>query len=80
MTDVRTHIVWICAGCDDCEPQDGSAPADYPCVDSPSLNGALVVEAEPVADLLELLLRRDSPAYIEVDARIEALLTALRPS
>lgn len=41
----KRHVVWVCAGCDDCEPVDGSEPTGLPCVDSPSMDGAGVVLA-----------------------------------
>lgn len=41
----RRHVVWVCAGCDDCEPTDGGEPTGLPCVDSPSMDGAEVVLA-----------------------------------
>lgn len=41
------HIVWICAGCDRCQPLDGSERQGYPCTDtSPSMDGAEVVRAD----------------------------------
>lgn len=37
---VKRYLVWLCAGCDNCDP----GPARMPC-DSPSANGAAVVLA-----------------------------------
>ena len=45
--NVERHIVWVCAGCDKCQPLNGSEPQRTPCTDtSPSMNGAEVVLAE----------------------------------
>lgn len=41
----RRHVVWVCAGCDDCEPMNGGEPTGLPCRDSPSMDGAEVVLA-----------------------------------
>lgn len=44
---VERHIVWVCCGCDACQPLDGSDRQSYPCTDtSPSMDGAEVVRAE----------------------------------
>lgn len=42
----KRYIVWLCEGCDECDPQDGSERRRGPCENSPSMNGAEVVLAE----------------------------------
>jgi hypothetical protein len=76
---IRKHVVWLCAGCDDCEPVDGSEPSRYPCDDLVSANGADVFECGPVLDLIEramprIDLERDgaSDLYHEVVALLRA--------
>lgn len=46
---VKRHIVWLCAGCDQCEPAGVEDKSSMPCTNSPSSNGGVVVE---VKDLL----------------------------
>jgi hypothetical protein len=58
---IRKHVVWLCAGCDDCEPRDGSEPSRYPCDNVASANGADVFECGPVLDLLEAHWRLVGP-------------------
>lgn len=43
--DVKRYIAWLCEGCDECDPPDGSERCQGPC-NGPSLNGAEVVRAE----------------------------------
>lgn len=43
--DAKRYIAWLCEGCDECNPPDGSERCQGPC-NSPSLNGAEVVRAE----------------------------------
>lgn len=41
---MKRYIVWVCQGCDWCEPPDGSPRMTGPCTDtSPSMSGAEVV-------------------------------------
>lgn len=42
LTRLPRHLVWVCAGCDDCAPPDGLPRSPTPC-DGPSQNGAWVV-------------------------------------
>ena len=53
--DTRRHVVWVCCGCDDCEPLDGSAPSRFPCRAPMSSDGAEVVRAEDYDRLREAL-------------------------
>lgn len=54
-TTVERHLVWVCAGCEACEPSDGHPCASYPC-DGPSQNGAWVVRLEDHEAQVERLL------------------------
>ncbi len=54
----RRYLAWLCEGCDECEPLDGSKP-QMPCSHSPSLNGAEVVHASFFDAAVELLRETD---------------------
>lgn len=55
LRDLTRHTVWVCAGCDECEPTPGvrrSLP--MPCTDkSPSMNGSNVVEWSDIRKLIQ---------------------------
>ena len=42
--DVERHLVWVCCGCEECDPTDGGPRSSTPC-DGPSMNGMEVVAA-----------------------------------
>lgn len=56
----RKRVVWLCAGCEDCEPSDGSAPSKVPCRDSPSADGAVVVLAEDYDTMARINSEREA--------------------
>lgn len=68
LTRLPRHFVWVCAGCDDCAPPDGSPRSPTPC-DGPSQNGAWVIE---VVDA-EAAVRDTRDATVK---EIEAWLTS----
>lgn len=42
----KRYLVWVCEGCDSCDPPDGSERSPFPCThESPSVNGMWVVQA-----------------------------------
>jgi hypothetical protein len=79
---VERHIVWVCAGCEECRPSDDSQRSSYPCENSPSMNGAEVVLAADYDRLagdftwanMHVLKARATQA----ESRIEDLEKALR--
>lgn len=52
------HFVWLCAGCDECEPEDGSEPR-LPC-DGHSKNGAWMVLAGDYDDMARINAHREA--------------------
>lgn len=68
--DPDRKLVWVCAGCEHCQPSDGQPTNDIPCTDSPSMDGAWVVEA----DLYDALLaERDRLRQSNIRLEAEAM-------
>lgn len=71
------YLVWVCAGCDTCEPLDGSERSRYPCSDSPSSDGAEVVLATE-HDALVDHLTADRDRWIRLFNRLEGAVAHWR--
>lgn len=52
----KRWIVWLCCGCEDCEPAGSEDKSSMPCSNSPSMNGGVVVLAKDYEDLAERLV------------------------
>lgn len=46
MIEPKRWIVWLCCGCEDCEPYGVEDKSSMPCRNSQSMNGGVVVLAE----------------------------------
>lgn len=88
---MKRYIVWVCQGCDACEPPDGSPRMTGPCTDtSPSMDGAEVVIVAELREQLERLriqptevVRRyeqEASIYNQAIADVMAALDAGEPS
>lgn len=53
-TTTPRYLVWVCLGCDECDPPDGSQRSAMPC-DGPSRDGMEVVNANDYDRLREAL-------------------------
>lgn len=68
--DPERKLVWWCAGCEHCEPDNGLPVSDVPCTDSPSMDGAWAVKAD-VYDAV--VAERDRLRGLNLRLRAEAM-------
>jgi hypothetical protein len=65
--ETKRWIVWLCAGCEDCEPAGVEDKSGMPCRNSPSMNGGVVVLAEEY-DALSARLAEAEKIIAECDS------------
>ena len=70
---VERYLVWVCGGCDVCDPPDGDVGRPMPCThEAPSVDGAYVVKVEAYDAVVDRLRSAEDELRLERDLRRRA--------